>query len=119
MPGSRTIAPRALARLRKYATSRMSGSADFSGETFHRNLGVVDRLKKVAEEEGATLPELAVALTLAHPAVHVAIVGARRPSQLEGTASAVDLDLSGENLEEIDKILAEAVPVTGPNPEGM
>lgn len=84
MPGSRTIAARALARLRKYATSRMSGSADFSGETFHRNLEVVDRLKKVAEEKGATLPELAVAWTLAHPAVHVAIVGPGAPHSLRG-----------------------------------
>jgi aryl-alcohol dehydrogenase-like predicted oxidoreductase len=96
-----------------------SESADFSGETFRRNLEVADRLKVFADDLGVTLPELAVAWTLAHPAVHVAIVGARRPSQLEGTASAVDVDLSGKNLEEIDKILAEAVPVTGPNPEGM
>jgi aryl-alcohol dehydrogenase-like predicted oxidoreductase len=40
------------------------------------------------------LPELAVAWTLAHPAVLVAVVGARRPSQLEGTVDAADFTLS-------------------------
>jgi aryl-alcohol dehydrogenase-like predicted oxidoreductase len=65
-----------VAEIRDFADER---ERRFSGETFHRNLEDVDRLKKVAEEKGATLPELAVAWTLAHPAVHVAIVGARPP----------------------------------------
>jgi aryl-alcohol dehydrogenase-like predicted oxidoreductase len=42
----------------------------------------------VARQPDLSLPELAVALTLANPAVQVAIVGARRTSQLDGTALA-------------------------------
>ena len=72
-----------------------------------------------AQARAVTLPQLAVAWTLAHPAVHTAIVGARRPSHLEGTTSAADVDLSEEDLREIDDILSDAVPVWGPHPEGM
>src|SRR5215211_657966 len=85
-------------------------SPDFTGETFRRNLAVVERLKGVARERGMSLPRLAVAWTLAHPAVQVAIVGARRPAHLDGTASAADVELSEADLREIDAIVADAVP---------
>src|SRR6266511_2206385 len=94
-----------------------SKSPDFSGETCRRNLAVVERLKGFARERDVSLPELAVAWTLAHPGVHVAIVGARRPSQLDGTAPAADLELTGSDLQQIEAIFADAVPVRGPHPE--
>jgi aryl-alcohol dehydrogenase-like predicted oxidoreductase len=96
-----------------------SKSPDFTGATFRRNLQVVDRLKEFARERGIALPELAVAWTLANPAVEVTLLGARRPSQLENTAAAVDLHLSPADLGEIDALLAGAAPVWGPHPEGM
>jgi aryl-alcohol dehydrogenase-like predicted oxidoreductase len=79
----------------------------------------VERLKEFARDRGVTLPELAVGWTLARPAIDVAIVGARRPYQIEGTAAAADLHLSSEELGEIDVILADAVPMWGPHPEAM
>ena len=94
-------------------------SPDFSGETFHRNLAVVERLRRFASERGITLPTLAVAWTLAHPAVHVAIVGARRPLHLDEPVAAAGVELAREDLAEIDSILAHAVAVWGPHPEGM
>lgn len=96
-----------------------SKSPDFTGETFRRNLRVVDRLKEFAQQRAIALPELAVAWTLANSAVDVTILGAHRPSQLNGTAAAVDRHLSPEDLGEIDAILAYAAPVWGPHPEGM
>ena len=80
---------------------------------------VIERLKKYADGRGITLPELAVAWTISHPAVHVAIVGAQRPSQLDGTLSAAELSLSEQDRGEIARILSEAAPVTGPSPEWM
>jgi aryl-alcohol dehydrogenase-like predicted oxidoreductase len=80
---------------------------------------VVERLKGFASQRGISLPELAVAWTLANPAVQVAIVGARRPSQLDGTAPAADIELSETDLAEINAILQDAMPVWGPHPEGM
>lgn len=96
-----------------------SGSSDFQGETFTRNLAVVGRLKEVASDLGVSLPELAVAWTLAHPAVQAAIVGARRPLHLEGTAGAADVILSQADLDRIAAIMQDAAPVHGPTPEGM
>jgi hypothetical protein len=96
-----------------------SKSPDFTGETFRRNLAVVERLKQLAGQRAITLPQLAVAWTLAHPAVQVAVVGARRASQLGETAAAADIELSEVDLKEIDGILTDAEPVWGPHPEGM
>jgi aryl-alcohol dehydrogenase-like predicted oxidoreductase len=96
-----------------------SKSPDFTGEPFRRNLAVVERLNGLARDRDLGLPQLAVAWTLANPAVHVAIVGARRPAQLDGTASAADIELSAGDLREIDEVLADASPLEGPHPEGM
>ena len=89
-----------------------SHSPDFTGERFRRNLQVVERLEQFARERAIALPELAVAWTLAHPAVQVAIVGARRPAQLDGTAAAPGgRHLSADDLRRIEVIVADAVPV--------
>jgi aryl-alcohol dehydrogenase-like predicted oxidoreductase len=96
-----------------------SKSPDFTGETFRQNLAVVERLKVLARERGMSLPQLAVAWTLANPAVNVAVVGARRPSHLDETAAAADMEVSAADLQEIDTIMANALPVWGPHPEGM
>jgi len=94
-------------------------SADFTGSSFRQNLRVIEGLKAYADDRRMTLPELAVAWTISHPAVHVAIVGARRASQLDGTLSAAEIRLSEGDLGEIARILSDAVPVAGPSPEGM
>jgi aryl-alcohol dehydrogenase-like predicted oxidoreductase len=96
-----------------------SKSSDFSGKTFRQNLAVVDELKLFAAERDLSLPTLAVAWTLAHPAVDVAIIGAREPQHLNDTVSAAQVRLTNEELADIDQILADAVPVRGPSPEGM
>jgi len=96
-----------------------SHSADFTGTSFRQNLHVIERLKRYAASRGITLPQLAVAWTISHPAVHVAIVGARRASQLDGTVSAADVSLAEHDRDEIGRILSEAVRVAGPSPEGM
>ncbi len=96
-----------------------SKSPAFHGELFERNLGVVERLKSLAERQGITVAQLALAWVLANPAVDVAIVGARRPQQLVQTAPAADVQLSPETLGEIEQIMQAAVPTGGPSPEGM
>ena len=75
------------------------GQSDlFQGENFHTNLEKVEELKKFAEERDHTVSQLAVAWTLANPAVDVAIAGARRPDHIEGSTPAADLDLSQDDL---------------------
>jgi aryl-alcohol dehydrogenase-like predicted oxidoreductase len=94
-----------------------SNSAVFRGEDFRRNLGAVAGLTRLAEERGATVSQLAIAWTLAQPAVDVAIVGARRLAHLEESAGAAALELSAEDLEAIGRIMDDAVEVDGPSPE--
>lgn len=96
-----------------------SHSPDFRGERFARNLGVVERLRTFAEERNVSLPQLAIAWTIAHPSVDVAIVGARRPAQLEQLTPASDVELSASDRKQLEQILDDAVRVEGPSPEGM
>jgi aryl-alcohol dehydrogenase-like predicted oxidoreductase len=91
----------------------------FTGKGFARNVRVVTALRGFAADRGATIAQLAVAWVLAHPAVQVAIVGARTPAHLEESLGALGLTLSPDDLAEIDHIMAAAVPVGGPTPEGM
>ena len=58
-----------------------SNSDLFVGETFRRNLAVVEDLTRFAARRGATVAQLAIAWALANSAVDVAIVGARTPEQ--------------------------------------
>jgi hypothetical protein len=91
----------------------------FTGDAFRRNLAIVRRLQELASARGATVAQVAIAWTLANPAVDVAIVGARNPEQIRQTAPAADIRLSPEELAEIDVILRDEVPVGGPAPEKM
>jgi aryl-alcohol dehydrogenase-like predicted oxidoreductase len=96
-----------------------SKSPDFHEALFERNLAVVSRLKRLAERQGITVAQLAIAWVLANPAVDVAIVGARHPQQLAQTVQAADIQLSQETLCEIEQVMRDDVPVSGPSPEGM
>ncbi|HXB63462.1 MAG TPA: aldo/keto reductase [Solirubrobacteraceae bacterium] len=93
------------------------GSDLFSGEAYRRNLEIVERLRKLAAELDITVAQLAIAWTLANPAVHVAIVGARRPDHVEGAAPAADVHLDDDALSRVEEILAQAAAVGGPSPE--
>ena len=96
-----------------------SKSELFQGATFQRNLGVVRDLTQFAARRGATVAQLAIAWTLANPAVDVAIVGARSPVQIRQTAPAADIRLSPEDMASIELILRGDVAVGGPAPEAM
>jgi aryl-alcohol dehydrogenase-like predicted oxidoreductase len=93
------------------------GHEPFEGQNLERNLEVVERLKEFAEQRGHTLPQLAAAWVLAQPGVHVAITGARRPSHIEGIAPAAEIELSDDELAEIDE-LTGAGRAWGLTPEG-
>jgi hypothetical protein len=96
-----------------------SGSPMFSGEPFERYLDVVQELKRFARERGYSISQLAIAWTLRHPAVHVAIVGSRRRRHIEESIGALDVQLSDQDMTEIDGILesVSALAVSGPTPE--
>jgi aryl-alcohol dehydrogenase-like predicted oxidoreductase len=93
----------------------------FVGAGYRRNLAAVAALEKFAVDRGITISQLAIAWTLANPAVHVAIVGARHARHVQDSLAAADITLSTADLAEIDTIMAAAATVaaTGPTPESV
>ena len=67
----------------------------------------------IAEGEGLTLPQLALAWVLRRPELASAIVGASRPEQVHANASASGIELSADVLSAIDEALGD-VPVKEP-----
>jgi aryl-alcohol dehydrogenase-like predicted oxidoreductase len=62
------------------------------------HLALVDRLRTVAERYGTTPGAVAVAWTLLNPAVDGAIVGFRRPDQVDPLVDAGSLELSDNDI---------------------
>lgn len=65
-------------------------------------LATVERLERVGARHQARPGEVAIAWTLRHPAVTAAIVGARRSDQLDGIVGAASLQLTSEDVREIE-----------------
>ena len=70
----------------------------FHGKEFRRNLKIVEKLKKIAAKHGKTVGQLAIAWVLSNPAVTSALVGAKRPSQLEENIGGAGWKLTKEEL---------------------
>jgi aryl-alcohol dehydrogenase-like predicted oxidoreductase len=74
---------------------------------WHDNVfDTVEALGKVADSAGIPLPTLAVAWTLANPAITSPIVGASRPDQLDATCAAVDVKLEPDLLATLNELTA-------------
>jgi len=80
---------------------------DFHEPKFTATLELVEQLRPIAERNGKTLAQLSISWVLRRPEVTAAIVGARKPQQIEETAPASDWNLSKEDIDEIEKHLAE------------
>jgi len=62
-------------------------------------------LRQVADQRGISVAQLAIAWVLRRPEVTSAIVGGRRPDQVEETVLAGDVVLSVAEIEEIERLL--------------
>ena len=81
------------------------GRPEFAEPWLSKNLALVERLRTIADALGRAVAELAIAWTLAQDGVTGAIVGARRPGQLDAWIGAGDLELSPELLDAIDEAI--------------
>jgi aryl-alcohol dehydrogenase-like predicted oxidoreductase len=74
-------------------------------ETFLQDLAKVEKLRPIAEARGCTLAQLALQFVMAHPAVTVAIPGAKTIKQLkENVAAALLPPLTPDELAQIETI---------------
>ena len=80
---------------------------DFQEPQFSATMELVEELKEIAGRNGRTCAQLAISWVLRRSEVTAAIVGARRPAQIEETAPAGDWKLSEEDIKEIEKLLAK------------
>jgi len=80
---------------------------DFNEPLISFNLELVDKLVPIARKHNKTLAQLAIAWVLRRPEVTSAIVGARRPDQIAETVLAGDWILPQEDIDTIEKLLAE------------
>lgn len=71
------------------------------------NLKLVEGLGPIAQRNGLTLAQLAIAWVLRRKEVTAAIVGARRAGQIAETISAAEGVLGNEDLAEIEGLLAQ------------
>ncbi len=76
----------------------------FQTPQIERHLQLVDDLRPIAERNGRTLTELAIAWVLRRSEVTSAIVGARRPAQVEEIVKAADWSLSADDIQAIDRL---------------
>ena len=74
----------------------------FNEPKLSANLALVERLRAVGQRRGYAPGAVAVAWTLHHPAVTAAIVGARKPEQVDDVVAAAQLHLVPSDLAEID-----------------
>ena len=79
---------------------------------FDKEMGyrVVDALNQVASRSGASPARVAIAWLLARPAVSSVIIAARKAEQLDDNISAVDLELSGEDIRLLDAASDPGIP---------
>ena len=87
-----------------------NGHRLFTPESVRSVNAVLNKIRPLAETKNATLGQLVLRWTLAQPGISVALVGARNPEQAVQNARAMDLHLTFEELDFINKQLKALQP---------
>jgi aryl-alcohol dehydrogenase-like predicted oxidoreductase len=87
---------------------------DFASPALERNLALADALRTVADRHSVSVAAAAVAWTLAFDGVTGAIVGARRPDQVDGWLAAAGLRLTEDDLATVAATIETTGAGTGP-----
>jgi aryl-alcohol dehydrogenase-like predicted oxidoreductase len=77
----------------------------FQEPLLSRNLALAELLGQIGARRGVSAGVVAIAWTLANPAITAAIVGGRSPEQVEGVWPAVKYRLTTEELQEIQSFM--------------
>ena len=79
---------------------------EFQMPRLEQNLRLVSTLTEIGKKHGVEPGVVAIAWTLHHPAVTAAIVGARRPSQVDGIFPSATLQLSPQEMEQLNGMIS-------------
>ena len=91
----------------------------FQGDNFQKNLDLVRRVEEIAREKKCTPAQLALAWVLAQGDDIVAIPGTKRRKYLQENVGALDVDLTGQDLERIDEVAPKDAFAGSRYPEAM
>ncbi|MDX1486123.1 MAG: aldo/keto reductase [Alphaproteobacteria bacterium] len=90
----------------------------YKEENFAHNLALLDTLKAVAEEKGASCAQIALAWLLAQDGV-IPIPGAHRVEHVEDNAKAVGIALSAEDVARLSESMPEGAAQGSLYPQGQ
>jgi aryl-alcohol dehydrogenase-like predicted oxidoreductase len=89
-------------------------SPRFEGENFQRNLDLVGKIEELARDKGVTPAQLALAWILRRDEHIVPIPGTKKRARLEDNVGALEVELTGDDLEQIAAALPEAAGLRYP-----
>jgi len=95
---------------------RKTRSPDFQEPRLTRNLELVEGFRRIGARHGVGPAAVAIAWVLRQPAVTGAIVGARRPGQLDALLAGVGFRLSAADVAEIEPLLPAGTGANVPAP---
>ena len=101
--------PERVARLP--ADDHRRNDPEFQQPRLAANMELAEGLHRLAATRGKTAAHLAIAWVLRRPEVTAAIVGARKPSQVEETVGAAGWQLSDDDLVAVNALLARRASV--------
>ena len=88
-------------------------SPRFQGENLEHNLALVDSLREIADARDASVAQVAIAWVLGRGDDVVPLIGARRRDRLHEALGALELELTGEDLERIEDALPPGAAAGG------
>jgi len=89
----------------------------FQGENFQKNRRLVDAVQEMAREKGCTPAQLALAWVLARGRHIVPIPGTRSVDRLAENVAAVEIELTPEDLDRLDRIAPKGTTAGDRYPE--
>ncbi len=101
-------------------TGKIGPERKFKGDDLRRNNprfapearakieGMLDRIRPIAKQRGLTLGQLVIAWTVAQPGVTHALAGARNPQQAMENAHAGTVELTSDEVNEINRVFEGA-----------
>ncbi|MBI5533641.1 MAG: aldo/keto reductase [Deltaproteobacteria bacterium] len=93
-----------------------ASAPDFNEPNLSINLQVADGLGPIARRRRKTVSQVAIAWVLRRAEVASAIVGARREAQVDEAIGATGWSLAAEDIEEIERLLAQRERTLPPAP---
>lgn len=87
------------------ASDWRSRNPQYQEPLLSRNLKLADLLKEIGARLGVSAGAVAIAWTLKHPAVTAAIVGARRPDQIDGIIGGGSIQLTEADVAAIESFM--------------